>query len=113
MLSRVIENTSCCNLDNRNILREVIVKIELERINMQEEVIVETLFNSGVTELVMSLEFARKQGLKLKRIERLIYVKNIDGSFNKKGLIEHMVEINIYYQWHRERTKINMIGGQK
>ena len=24
-----------------------------------------------------------------------------------------MVEVNIYYQEHRERTEINVIGGQK
>jgi len=29
MLSRVINNTFCCNLDNRNMLREVTVKIGL------------------------------------------------------------------------------------
>jgi len=33
MLARVIDNTSCCNLDNENMLREVIVKIGLERID--------------------------------------------------------------------------------
>ena len=33
MLSRIIKNTSYYNLD-RNILREVIVKIGLERINI-------------------------------------------------------------------------------
>jgi len=32
---------------------------------------------------------------------------------NKKGLIENIVEINIYYQGHRERTEINVIGRQK
>jgi len=41
-------------------LREVTVKIGLERIDMQEGVIVEALLNSGATGLVMSLEFARK-----------------------------------------------------
>ena len=61
MLSRVIKNTSCCNLNNRNILREVIVKIGLERIDTQEEVTVEALLDSRTTRLVMSLEFARKQ----------------------------------------------------
>ena len=111
MLSRVIENAFCYNLDNRNILKEVTVKIGLKKINMQEEVTIETLLNSGMTELVMSLEFARKQGFKLKKIERLIYVKNMNSSFNKEGLIEHMVEVNIYYQWYRERTKIDLIGG--
>ena len=33
MLSRVMENISCYNLDNKDILREIIVKIGLERIN--------------------------------------------------------------------------------
>jgi len=41
-------------------LREVTVKIGLERIDMQEGVIVEALLNSGAIGLVMSLEFARK-----------------------------------------------------
>ena len=61
MLSRVIKNTSCCNLNNRDILREVRVKIGLERIDTQEEVTVEALLDSRTTRLVMSLEFARKQ----------------------------------------------------
>ena len=33
--------------------------------------------------------------------------------FNKKESIEHIIKVNIYYQEHRERMKINMIGGQK
>ena len=37
-------------------LREVTVKIRLERINMQEGVIVEVLLDSGATGLVMSLQ---------------------------------------------------------
>ncbi len=44
-------------------LREVTVKIGLERINIQEKVTVEVLLNSGATGLVISSEFARKQGL--------------------------------------------------
>ena len=53
--------------------------------------------NSGVTGLVMSFEFARKQEFKLKKLERPIYVRNVDGLLNKEGPIEHMVEVNIYY----------------
>jgi len=41
-------------------LREVTVKIRLERIDTQEEVIVEALLDSGATSLVMSLEFTKK-----------------------------------------------------
>ena len=78
-------------------LREVIVKIGLERIDTQEDVTVEALLDSGATELIMSSEFAKKQGLKLKKIERSIYVKNMNSFFNKKEPIEYTVEVNIYY----------------
>ena len=46
-------------------LWEVTVKIGLERIDMQEGVTVEALLDSGATGLVMSSEFAKKQGFKL------------------------------------------------
>ena len=40
-------------------------------------------------------------------------VRNVDRSLNKEGPIENTVEINIYYQGHRERMEKNVIGGQK
>ena len=72
---------------------------------------VEALLDSGTTGLVMSSEFARKQKFKLKNLERLMHVRNVDGSLNKEGLIEYTVEVNIYYQGHRERTEIDVIRG--
>ena len=54
-----MNNISRCNF-NRNVLREVTIKIGLEKINIQKEIIVEILLNSGVTELVISSKFARK-----------------------------------------------------
>ena len=62
------------------------------------------MLDSEVTGLVMSSEFARKQEFKLKKLDRSMYVRNVDGSLNKEGPIEHTVEVNIYYQRHRERT---------
>ena len=50
------------------------VKIELEKIDMQERITVEALLDSGATGLVMSSEFAKKQGFKLKKLERPINV---------------------------------------
>jgi len=49
----------------------------------------------------------------LKKIENPIYVRNVDGTFNKEELIKNIVEINIYYQCYRERMKIDVIGEQK
>ena len=94
-------------------MKEVTVKIGLERIDTQERIMVEALLDSRATGLVMSSEFARKQGFKLKKLERLMNVRNVDGSFNKAGPIENTVEVNIYYQGHRERTEIGVIGEQK
>ena len=73
----------------------------------------EALLDSGATELVISSEFARKQGFKLKKIEKSIYIRNMNILFNKEGPIKHMVEVNIYYQGHRERMEIDIIGSQK
>jgi len=92
-------------------LQEVTVKIGLERIDMQKGATVEALLDSGVTGLVMSSEFAKKQEFKLKKLERPMNVRNVDGLFNKEGPIEYMVEVNIYYQGHRERMEIDVIGG--
>jgi len=63
--------------------------------------------------LVISSEFVRKQRFKLKKMKQPIYVRNMDGTFNKERLIEHIVEVNIYYQGYRERTEIDVIGEQK
>ena len=60
--------------------------------------------------MVISSEFMRKKRFKLKKIKRPIYVRNVNRMFNKEMLIEHTVEVKIYYQGHRERTEINVIG---
>ena len=108
-----MDNTSIYNLNKGDLLREVTVKIGLERIDMQKRIIVEVLLDSGVIGLVISSEFTRKQRFKLKELDRSMYIRNVDGSLNKERPIKYMVEMNIYYQEHRERMKINIIEGQK
>ena len=46
--------------EEEKLLREVIVKIRLERVDMQEGIIVEALLDSSATGLVMSSGFAKK-----------------------------------------------------
>jgi len=108
-----MDNAASCDLKNEEALREVTVKIRLERIDTQEGITVEALLDSGAMGLVMSSEFSRKQGFKLKKLERLMHVSDVNSLLNKEGLIEHTVEVNIYYQGHRKRIEINVIGGQK
>ena len=70
-----------------------------------------TLLDNGAIGLVISSEFARKQEFKLKKIKRLIYIRIVDGFFNKEEPIKYTIEVNIYYQEHRKMTEINVIGG--
>ena len=64
----------------------------LERIDIQKRIIIETLLNSEVIRLIISIELAKKYGFKLKR---LIYVRNLDRTFNKMRPVENTVEVNI------------------
>ncbi len=49
------------------------------------------------------------RSLKLKKIKNPIYMRNMNGIFNKEGLIEYTIKVNIYYQRYRERTEIDII----
>ena len=62
-------------------LKEEMVKIKLKRIDTKEEVIVEALLKSSSTSFIISLQFAKKQRFKLKKTERLVYVRNVDSIF--------------------------------
>jgi len=73
---------------------------------------VKTLLDSEAIRLVISLEFVRKYKFSKKKLKRLIYIKNIDGIFNYKEPIEHIVEVELFYRGYK-KIEINMIGDQK
>ena len=52
--------------NREKLLREVMIKIWLKQEDNEEGIVVETLLDSEVTELVMSLEFVRKNKFKKK-----------------------------------------------
>jgi len=66
-----------------------------------------------VTGLVISKEFARKHKFRRTKLERLIYVRNVDGVLNYAGPIVDTVEVEIYFKGHKEKMLIDVIGGQK
>ena len=85
------ENSSSSVEKKEKLLREVIVKIGLKQEEDEEEIVVKALLDSGVTGLVMSSEFTRKNKFRKKKLNRLIYVRNVDSTFNHEELIEHTV----------------------
>ena len=84
-----IQKTEVKDNDNRiekkrKLLREVTVKIGLKQEDDEEGIVVEALLDSGVTRLVISSKFARKNEFIKKRLERPIYIRNVNGTFNYK-----------------------------
>ena len=78
------------------LLREVTVKIRLKQKEEEEEVVTEALLDSGATGLVMSEEFARRHKFKRIKLERPVYVRNVDGMLNYAGPIIDIVEVEIF-----------------
>ena len=73
--------------------------------------VTEALLDSGATGLVISKEFARKHKFRRTKLERPVYMRNVDGMFNYAGLIVDTVEVEIYFKGHKERTSIDVMGG--
>ena len=97
----------------KKLLREVMVKIGLKQEEEEEGVVTKVLLDSGATELVMSEEFARKHKFRRTKLERPVYVRNVDSMLNYAGPIVDTVEVEIFFKRHKERTLIDVIGGQK
>ncbi len=73
----------------------------------------EALLDNSTMGLVMSEKFARRHKFRRMKLERPVYVRNVDGTLNYMGPIVDTVEIEIYFKRHKERMSIDMIGGQK
>ena len=92
------------------LLREVMVKIVLKQ---EEGIVVEVLLDSSATGLVMSEKFARKNKFRRMKLERLICMRNIDGTFNYARPIVDIVEVELLFKGYKERMSIDIIESQK
>jgi len=95
------------------VLREVMVKIGLKQEEEEEGIVTEALLDSRATELVMSEEFTRRHKFKRMKLERPVYVRNVDSMLNYVGPIVDTVEVKIFFKGYKEQTSIDVIGGQK
>ena len=74
-------------------LREMTVKIGLKQEEEEEGVVTEALLDSSATGLVISEEFAKRHKFKRTKLEKPVYVRNIDGILNYVGPIVDTVEV--------------------
>ena len=61
----------------------------------------------------MSKEFARKYRFRRAKLERLIYMRNIDEMLNYTELIVDIVEVEIFFKGYKERMSIDVTEEQK
>ena len=69
--------------------------------------------DSGATELVTSEEFAKKHRFRRTKLERPVYMRNVDGTLNYIGPIVDTVEVEIFFKGHKEKISIDVIEDQK
>ena len=89
-------------------LKEVWMKVGLEKIDSHEGVSVNALLDSGATGMFADKKFIEKNSFKLEKLDRPVRIRNVDGTGNSGGLVTHEIEVNVYYQGHIERMKLDV-----
>jgi len=90
------------------LLKEVWMKVGLEKLENYEGVAVRALLDSGVTGLFMDTTFAREKGFKMEKLKKPLLVRNVDGTVNAGGAITHQVKCNMFFKGHMERARIDV-----
>jgi len=81
-------------------LREVWLNIRMKKIDTHEGIVVKALLDSDATGMFMD------KRIRLQKLERLIAIRNVDGTNNSRGAITYQVECNVYYKGHVERIRV-------
>jgi len=89
------------------------MSIGVEKLNTHEGITVKVLLDSSATGMFMNKRMVARHGFKLQKLDRLIMVKNMDGTNNSRGAIIHQVECNVYYKGHVERMRIDVCNLKK
>ena len=90
------------------LLREVWLKVGLEKLESHEGVAVKALLDSGVTGLFMDTTFTKEKGFKMEKLKKPLLVRNVDGTANVGGAITHQVECNMFFKGHVERVRMDL-----
>ena len=64
--------------------------------------------DSGVTGMFIDKKIVAKHKFRLQKLERLVMVRNVDGTNNSGEAIIYQVEVNIYYKSYIERMRIDV-----
>jgi len=68
-------------------LREIWMKVGMEKMDTYEGVTVKALLDSGATEMFMDRKFVEEHGFRMEKLDRPSKVTNMDGTDNVRGSI--------------------------
>jgi len=94
-------------------LREVWLNIGVEKLDTHEGITVKVLLDSSTTGMFMDRRMATRHGFRMQKLERLIAIRNVDGTNNSGEAITHQVKMNIYYENHVERIRMDICDLEK
>jgi len=66
------------------------------------------LLDSGAMGMFMNKGIAERHGFKIRKLERPLKVKNVDGTENSRENITYQVEVNVFYKNHVERMRMDV-----
>jgi len=89
-------------------LREVWLNIGVEKIDTHEGIMIKALLDSGAMGMFMDRQTAARHGFKLQKLERLLVIRNVDGTNNSGEAITHQVECNVFYKGHMKRMRMDV-----
>jgi len=90
------------------LLREVWLKVGLEKLESHEGIAVKALLDSRVTDLFMDMTFAKEKGFKMEKLKKPLLVRNVDRMANAGGAITHQVKCNMFFKGHMERARMDV-----
>jgi len=90
------------------LLREVWLKVGLEKLESHEGVAVKVLLDSGMTGLFMDITFTKEKRFKMEKLKKPLLVRNVDETANAGGAIMYQVECNMFFKGHVERARMDM-----
>ena len=64
------------------LLREVWMKVGLEKLENHKGIAVRALLDSGATGLFMNTTFAQEKGFKMEKLKKPLLVRNVNGTVN-------------------------------
>jgi len=90
------------------LLREVWIKVGLEKLENYKGVAVRALLDSRAIGLFIDMTFAKEKGFKMEKLKKPLLVRNVNGTVNARGAIMHQVECNMFFKEHVKRARMDV-----